>query len=352
MAGTGNSTPQAGDAGVIPVPQAGEMPEASVYRPPHKREESDIQNVSASVGILPSLVYLDPSDLIGQQQSSVESLPQHQGGAYATPLHTERVRDYKSAMYPTQYQASIPEWSERGNVTASEVPQARYAPQENNRLKLTLSVQLKLVLNHFPAVTKELMQKRLQLYVLKHMQMLANMGQRVPEVDLTEYIKLYIQIFELELKEYMKCKKVRATARSTATPADSVDYDAIRHQQVPVIAEAMDALNALQQAEESQQDFERCQNAVHRQATISGVPLRAVSDIETTTSKVVDKEEFEILQLPQMPGQHITIKEEALECIVPADAENSQVIARRIPLVDSWNERVNYQRMRNQDLRL
>ncbi|KAG6881886.1 hypothetical protein C0995_000241 [Termitomyces sp. Mi166 len=223
-------------------------------------------------------------------------------------------------MYPTQYQASIPEWSERGNVTAT--------------------------------VTKELMQKRLQLYVLKHMQMLANMGQRVPEVDLTEYIKLYIQIFELELKEYMKCKKVRATARSTATPADSVDYDAIRHQQVPVIAEAMDALNALQQAEESQQDFERCQNAVHRQATISGVPLRAVSDIETTTSKVVDKEEFEILQLPQMPGQHITIKEEALECIVPADAENSQVIARRIPLVDSWNERVNYQRMRNQDLRL
>ncbi|KAG6868833.1 hypothetical protein C0995_004056, partial [Termitomyces sp. Mi166 len=55
MAGTGNSTPQASDAGVIPVPQAGEMPEASVYRPPHKWEESDIQNVSASVGMLPSL---------------------------------------------------------------------------------------------------------------------------------------------------------------------------------------------------------------------------------------------------------------------------------------------------------
>ncbi|KAG6855285.1 hypothetical protein C0995_006480, partial [Termitomyces sp. Mi166 len=104
MAGTGNSTPQAGDAGVIPIPQAGETPEASVYRPPHKREESDIQNVSVSVGILPSLVYPDPSDLIRQRQSSVESLPQHQGGAYvhstllrpsqATPLHTEKVGDY------------------------------------------------------------------------------------------------------------------------------------------------------------------------------------------------------------------------------------------------------------------
>ncbi|KAG6894035.1 hypothetical protein C0995_015250 [Termitomyces sp. Mi166 len=112
----------------------------------------------------------------------------------------------------------------------------------------------------------------------------------------------------------------------------------------------MDVLNAPRQVEESQQDFERHQNAAHRQAMISGVPLRAVPDIKTTTSKVVDEEEFKILKPPQIPGWHITIKEEALECIVPADAENSQVIARRIPLVDSWNECVNYQRMRNQDL--
>ncbi|KAG6869647.1 hypothetical protein C0995_001476, partial [Termitomyces sp. Mi166 len=221
MAGTGNSTPQVGDAGVIPVPQAGEMLEASVYRPPHKREKSDIQNVSVSVGILPSLVYPDPSDLIGQQQSSVESLPQQQGGAYAhstllrpfqaTPLCTEKVRDYKLAVYLTQYQANIPKWSERDNVTTSEVPQAQYVPQEgnslatgledqpawefsdeeeNDRSKLTLSVQLKLVLNRFSAVTKKSTQKHLQLYVLKHMQMLANMDQHVPEVESTEYIKL------------------------------------------------------------------------------------------------------------------------------------------------------------------
>ncbi|KAG6892276.1 hypothetical protein C0995_004566, partial [Termitomyces sp. Mi166 len=159
-------------------------------------------------------------------------------------------------------------------------------------------------------------------------------------------------IFELELEEYMKHKEPCSTARSTATPADSVDYNTIRRQQVPVIAEAMDALNAPQQAEESQQDFKRRQNAACQQATISRVLLRAVSDIETTTSKVVDKEEFEILQPPQMPGRQVTIKEEALKRIVPADAENLQVIARRIPLVDSWNERVNYQRMRNQDLHL
>ncbi|KAG6880703.1 hypothetical protein C0995_004820, partial [Termitomyces sp. Mi166 len=144
MADTGNSTPQAGDAGVISVPQAGETPEASVYRPLHKREESDTQNVSASVGILPSLVYPDPSNFIRQQQSSVESLPQQQGGMYAhsTPLrptqvmslHMERVGDYQLVMQLTQYQASIPEWLGRGNVTTSEVPQARYVSQEGKSL--------------------------------------------------------------------------------------------------------------------------------------------------------------------------------------------------------------------------
>ncbi|KAG6880584.1 hypothetical protein C0995_005791, partial [Termitomyces sp. Mi166 len=139
MAGTGNSTPQADDAGVIPVPQAGEIPEASVYRLLHKQEESDIQNVSASVRMLPSLVYLDPSNFIGQQWSSVESLPQQQGGAYvhSTPLRptqvmslcTERVGDYQSVTHLTQYQASAPKWSGKGNIAASEMEQAQYAPQ-------------------------------------------------------------------------------------------------------------------------------------------------------------------------------------------------------------------------------
>ncbi|KAG6895963.1 hypothetical protein C0995_011988 [Termitomyces sp. Mi166 len=254
--------------------------------------------------------------------------------------HTERVGDYQLVMHLTQYQASTPEWSGKGNIATSEMEQAWYAPQvgssqkmsgqqpqighkslasglvdqpaqefsdeeENNRLKLTLSVQLKLVLNRFPAVTKESMQKHLQLYVVKHMQMLASIVQCVPEEDSTEYIKLYTCIFKLELKEYMKRKEARATARSTATLAESVDYDTIR-----LIAEAMDALNALQQVEESQQDFERHQNAACQQATSSRVPLRALSDVKTTTSKVVDEEEFEILQPPQMPRRRITIKEE------------------------------------------
>ncbi|KAG6855456.1 hypothetical protein C0995_006152, partial [Termitomyces sp. Mi166 len=107
--------------------------------------------------------------------------------------------------------------------------------------------------------------------------------------------------------------------------AESVDYDAIWHQQVPVIAEAMDMLNAPQQANESQQDFERQQNAACQQATASGVPLRALSEVETATSKIVDEEEFEILQLPRMPRRHVTIKEEVHERTVPEETVTSQL---------------------------
>ncbi|KAG6870433.1 hypothetical protein C0995_012316 [Termitomyces sp. Mi166 len=145
--------------------------------------------------------------------------------------------------------------------------------------------------------------------------------------DSTEYIKLFTHIFELELNEYIKRKAAQRTALSTATLAESVDYDAIQHQRVPVIAEAMDMLNALQQANESQQDFKRQQNAVRQQATASGVPLWALSEVETATSKVVDKEEFEILQLPRTPRRHVMIKEEVHERTVPEETVTSWLAA-------------------------
>ncbi|KAG6875107.1 hypothetical protein C0993_010840, partial [Termitomyces sp. T159_Od127] len=91
--------------------------------------------------------------------------------------------------------------------------------EEDGRSLSTLSVQLQLVLDRFPTVTKESTQKRLQLYVVKHLQLLADRGQHVPRADSTEYIKLFAWIFELELKEYVKHKTARGTATSTATPA-------------------------------------------------------------------------------------------------------------------------------------
>ncbi|KAG6896713.1 hypothetical protein C0995_011120 [Termitomyces sp. Mi166 len=117
MTDTGNPIHQADNAGVSPAPQAGETPEASVYKPLPKRDDLDPCNVSASFGMpgglsmsqmksilnpgaqpeermfasgaLPLLVYPELPECIGQQQRSLDSLPQFgkmaQGGM---PLQT------------------------------------------------------------------------------------------------------------------------------------------------------------------------------------------------------------------------------------------------------------------------
>ncbi|KAG6877472.1 hypothetical protein C0992_009900 [Termitomyces sp. T32_za158] len=165
--------------------------------------------------------------------------------------------------------------------------------EEDTRSLSTLSMQLKLVLDHFPTVTKESTQKRLQLYVVKHLQLLATRGQHVSKSNSTKYIELFTQIYELELNEYIKRKPARRTATSTATPAESVDYNTVLRQCEPNIAEAMDMLNAPQQANESQQDFERRQNAAQRQANTSGMPHQALSEVETATSYHAGEKEAE-----------------------------------------------------------
>ncbi|KAG6874770.1 hypothetical protein C0992_006618 [Termitomyces sp. T32_za158] len=144
--------------------------------------------------------------------------------------------------------------------------------EEDTRLLSTLSVQLKLVLDHFPMVKKKSMQKRLQLYVVKHLQLLAARSQHVSRLDLAEYIKLFTWIYELELNEYIKRKLACRTATSTATLAELVDYDALLRHCKPNIVEGMDMLNAPQQVNKSQQDFWRRQNAAWWQANTSGMP--------------------------------------------------------------------------------
>ncbi|KAG6882435.1 hypothetical protein C0995_014678 [Termitomyces sp. Mi166 len=99
-------------------------------------------------------------------------------------------------------------------------------------------------------------------------------------------------------------------------PAESVDYDAIRRQQVPGIAEVMNMLNALQQA------------------TASGVLLQALSEVKTATSKV-DEEEVEGLQQPRTPWHCIMIKEEVNERLVPEETATLWLAVRRVPLVDN-----------------
>ncbi|KAG6874574.1 hypothetical protein C0992_007426 [Termitomyces sp. T32_za158] len=200
--------------------------------------------------------------------------------------------------------------------------------EEDGRSLLTLSVQLQLVLDRFPTVTKELTQKRLQLYVVKHLQLMADRGQHVPKADSTEYIELFARIFELELNEYIKCKTAQGTTTSTATPAESVDYDALLHQCAPDITEAMDILNAPKQANESQQDYEKRQNAAQWQANTSGMPRQALSEVETATSNFAGEDEANTLPEDRTPRQHIMIKEEECNESIPDEPVTPRRVAR------------------------
>ncbi|KAG6893291.1 hypothetical protein C0992_010571, partial [Termitomyces sp. T32_za158] len=108
----------------------------------------------------------------------------------------------------------------------------------------------------------------------------------------------------------------------------------------------MDMLNAPQRANESQQDFERWQ-----QANTSGMPHQALSEVEMATSYHAGDEEAEEPPEMRMPRRRVTIKEEEREESVLDEPVTPGHVARRVHLVDNWNERVNYQRIRNQDLR-
>ncbi|KAG6896983.1 hypothetical protein C0995_010901 [Termitomyces sp. Mi166 len=153
MTGMGDPIHQVDDAGVSPAPRAGETPEASVYKPLPKQDDSDPRNISVSFGmpgglsvlrmksilnpgawpeertfasgVLPSLVYPELPKHIGQQRRSLDSLPQFgemaQGGAY---MHSKD----QLLMHTMQYQTINSDWTERDNNTASEVEQVPSMP--------------------------------------------------------------------------------------------------------------------------------------------------------------------------------------------------------------------------------
>ncbi|KAG6894178.1 hypothetical protein C0995_014883 [Termitomyces sp. Mi166 len=146
------------------------MPEASVYKPLPKQDDSDPHNVSASFGMpgglsmsqmnpilnpgarpeermfasgaLPSLIYLELPEHIGQQQRSLDSLPQFgkmaQGGTYmhstpfrppqTAPLQMEVVGKDQLLMHTMQYQTINPDWTGRDDNAASEVELAPSMP--------------------------------------------------------------------------------------------------------------------------------------------------------------------------------------------------------------------------------
>ncbi|KAG6858958.1 hypothetical protein C0995_012652 [Termitomyces sp. Mi166 len=69
-------------------------------------------------------------------------------------------------------------------------------------------------------------------------------------------------------------------------------------------------------------------------------------------SKVVDEEEVEELQQPRTLQHCVTIKEEVYERLVPEKTATSRLAARHVPLVENWNDHINYQCICNYDLQI
>ncbi|KAG6894576.1 hypothetical protein C0993_011201, partial [Termitomyces sp. T159_Od127] len=81
------------------------------------------------------------------------------------------------------------------------------------------------------------------------------------------------------------------------------------------------------------------------------MPRQALSEVETATSHPAGEDEVNTPPEDRTLRRHVTIKEEERDESVPEEPVMLQRVARRVHLVDNWNERVNYQRIHNQDLR-
>ncbi|KAG6871112.1 hypothetical protein C0992_011695 [Termitomyces sp. T32_za158] len=114
----------------------------------------------------------------------------------------------------------------------------------------------------------------------------------------------------------------------------------------------MDILNVPKQANESQQYYKKRQNAARQQANTSGMPRQALSEVETAMSNLDGEDEANTLPEDRTPRRPITIKEEEHDESIPDKPVMLQRVTGQVHLVDNWNERVNYQRIRNQDLQV
>ncbi|KAG6901611.1 hypothetical protein C0995_010020 [Termitomyces sp. Mi166 len=135
MASTGDSIHQADNAGASPVPQAGEMPEASVYKPLPKQDDSDPCNVSASFGMPGGLSVSWMKSILNPGTQPEERTPPQ-----TAPPQKEAAGKDQLLMHMMQFQTINPDWMGRDDNTASEVEQAPSTPsagsnQEKNGQK-------------------------------------------------------------------------------------------------------------------------------------------------------------------------------------------------------------------------
>ncbi|KAG6847593.1 hypothetical protein H0H93_007147, partial [Arthromyces matolae] len=227
--------------------------------------------------------------------------------------------------------------------------------EEDNRTHSTLEVQVQITFDKYPGISKESTRKRLGLYVLSHFQHMERRNQVIPPTFSSDYMDLYLRILELEIQEYLKRKLMRGSAASTPSNAELYPANHLEKSLLPTIEEAVEYFHAPQHPGESVEEYRRRRAAAQRQQTTTGVVTQALSVVETVTTTPAS-------EVPQ-PRAHNgrtsnhRVKEEPTEEIVspnvqdPGRRQRDNGVPRRVRVADTFQDRVSYQRIRNEDLR-
>lgn len=134
---------------------------------------------------------------------------------------------------------------------------------------------------------KETTQAHLQLYIVKHIQIIRRHQQAVPPDNSKGYIELFTQIFKLKMQQYLEHERMRNNTASTATPISSVEYDFLWFNWTSAIEEAMVLLEAPKKADKSQEDFVQWCAAVSRQRYPMEMDNKDESIVKMLTQDVV-----------------------------------------------------------------
>ncbi|KAG6834324.1 hypothetical protein H0H93_010466, partial [Arthromyces matolae] len=228
--------------------------------------------------------------------------------------------------------------------------------EEEQRVDSTMAVQARLVFDQYPVVKKESTRKRLGLYVLAHIQYMERRNQHVPPRNTEQYMELYLRILDLELQEYIGRKAIRGSAASTPENAELRPSNYNLGTAFPQLDQAIELLHAPRQGNETDEEFTRRQAAAQRQRNMSGIVMPDQSIAETITTT---------------PATHVPGLERGAGAVSPVEVKAESVDEQldyhrndiplperepsplpRIALAEVFADRVNYQRMRNEEMRV
>ncbi|KAG6849561.1 hypothetical protein H0H93_007406 [Arthromyces matolae] len=179
-------------------------------------------------------------------------------------------------------------------------------------------------------------------------------NQIIPPTFSNEYMDLYLRILELEIQEYLKRKQVRGTAASTPSNAELYPANYVEKSLLPTIDEAVESLYAPRQPSETSERYIQRVAAAQRQRNTTGIVTQALSAVETVTTSQPEPRPEQTNEVEEVASPQLQTDTIGTPGVIPGAStrrEESRGPPRRVRIAENFRDRVNYQRMRNEDIR-